>query len=570
MRLVFCLLLAAGLAACTDAPEEASNSADSAGPAIGPLLENAQILPANAVSIGTIKAITQELADDRYEGRAPATPGGDLSEAYLASMMKEMGFAPGNGDSYLQSVPMVSIALEPERSSVKLSGGGVGHMLKYRDEIVYHTRRVVPSVRLEASELVFVGYGIVAPEYGWDDYAGVDVTGKTVVMLVNDPGFATKDPDVFKGKAMTYYGRWTYKYEEASRQGAAGALIIHQSAPASYGWSVVETGWSGPQLDLKREDGNASRVAMEGWVSEDFAKELFAAGGLDFGALTAAAAAPNFKAVDMGELQIDAVLTNQLDYVTASNVIGIIKGSRAPDEAILYTAHFDHLGKTDVAEGEDGIFNGAVDNAVGTAAIMAIGEAFAKAPTPPERSVIIAAFTAEESGLLGSAYFAEHPPVPLSKMIGGINLDAILPTTKARDVTVTGLGASELEEVLGFYAGKAGVTLSAEATPEAGLFYRSDHISLSKVGVPMLYLDEGLDLVDGGIEAGKALSDAYYSGPYHQVTDKYDPAWPMENLEQVTALAYQTGNALVRTSLWPNWFAGNEFKGLRDAMRAQQ
>ncbi|MEO0410756.1 MAG: M28 family metallopeptidase [Pseudomonadota bacterium] len=525
------------------------------------------MMPENTVSMTRVKEIIAELSDDRYEGREPATTGGDKSEAYLVSQMQAMGIQPGNNGSYLQAVPMVSIALDPPRSSVKLSGGGVGHTLKYLEEIVYHTRRVEPEVLVENSELVFVGYGIVAPEYDWDDYADLDVRGKTVVMLVNDPGFVTQDPGVFKGRTMTYYGRWTYKYEEASRQGAAGALIIHQSAPASYGWSVIETGWSGPQLDLKRDDGNASRAAMEGWISEDFAKELFAAAGMDFQATTIAAAAPNFKARDMGELQIDAILENKLDFVTANNVIGMIEGSAAPGEAVLYMGHFDHLGMKDVPEGEDGIYNGAVDNATGTAAILAIGEAFASAPTPPERSVMIVAVTAEESGLLGSAYFAEHPPVPLDKIVGGINLDAMIPMGQATDVIVTGLGASELEDVLETYAAKDGLTLSPESAPEAGLFYRSDHISLSKVGVPMLYLEVGNDLVDGGKDAGTAAALAYYNGPYHQVGDEYSPDWDFAGMEQVISLGYKTGNALARSDTWPNWYEGNEFKELRDAMR---
>lgn len=524
--------------------------------------------PPNTVDIERVRTHLAELSSDAYEGRAPGTPGGDKAEAYLVAQMKAAGLSPGNGESYLQAVPMVSISLNEKASALEVVGGAVDLALTFGREIVFHTRRVEKSLRIDDSQLVFVGYGIVAPEYGRDDYAGIDVTGKTVVMLVNDPGFVSEDPAVFKGKAMTYYGRWTYKYEEASRQGAAGALIIHQTAPASYGWNVVETGWSGPQLDLKRADGYGERVKMEGWVTEKAAKTLFQFSGLDFGALTAAAASPDFKPVAMGKMRVNASLTSSFEYVTGHNVIGKIEGAAAPDEAVLYMAHFDHLGIKKGSAGEAVVFNGAVDNATGTAAILAIGEAFAAAPKPPKRSVLIAAVTAEESGLLGSAYFAENPPVPLAKIVGGINLDAIIPTGLARDVVVTGLGASELEDILAVHAANEGLTLSPEGAPEAGLFYRSDHISLAKKGVPMLYLDAGQDLIDGGIDVGKAAHAAYYAGPYHKVTDEYSPDWEFGTITQVTTLAYDFGNAIARSSAWPNWYEGNEFKALRDAMRA--
>lgn len=527
--------------------------------------------PVNRVNMEQVKAHIAELSSDAYEGRAPATPGGDKSEAYLVAQMKAAGLTPGNGDSYLQSVPMVSIALKESASSVEVVGGAVDLALTFGKEAVYHTRQVEQSIRIKDSDLVFVGYGIVAPEYGHDDYAGIDVTGKTVVMLVNDPGFITEDPAIFNGKAMTYYGRWDYKFEEASRQGAAAAIIIHQTAPASYGWNVVQTGWSGPQLDLQRADGNTDRVQMEGWITEALAKDLFRFSGLDFDRLTAAAVKPEFKAVPMGEMKLNARLYSDFDYVTANNVIGKIEGSKAPDEAILYMAHFDHLSMIEGGKpGEDIIFNGAVDNATGTAAILAIGEAFAAANKPPKRSVLILAVTAEESGLLGSAHFAENPVIPLSQIVGGINIDAIIPTGPARDVVVTGLGASELEDVLTVHAEREGMTLSPEGSPEAGLFYRSDHISLAKKGVPMLYLDGGQDLIDGGLEAGIAAGEAYYAGPYHNVSDEYDPNWNFGTIEQVTTLAYDTGNALARSAAWPNWYEGNEFKALRDAMRAQE
>lgn len=502
------------------------------------------------------------LASDEFEGRAPASAGGAKTRGYLIEEMKKIGLKPGNGDSYEQIVPTVETTLNPETSFLKIGE----KTYAYGPEVVYWTKRVEEAVSFEDSDVVFVGYGVVAPEYGWDDYAGVDVTGKTVIMLVNDPGFATQDPDVFNGNAMTYYGRWTYKYEEAARQGAAAAIIVHQTAPAAYGWGVVEGSWKGPQIDLVRRDRGASRVALEGWMQEADVRALFETAGKDFDALVAAAATPEFEAVPL-DLKASAAIKNSIRLSLSANVVGMLEGSQAPEAYVLYVAHWDHLGAT--AAGEDKISNGAVDNATGTAGILSIAESIAALPERPRRSILFLAVTAEESGLLGSAYFAEDPFVPLANIVGGINIDGVLPVPATKNLVVTGYGASELEDILKKYADQRGLYISPDPEPEKGYFYRSDHISIAKKGVPMLYADLGPDFVDGGVEAGEAFGADYRVNRYHLPADEYDPSWDMESMVMLFEIARDIGLDLANSGDWPNWYAGTEFRGLRDAQRAE-
>ena len=459
------------------------------------------------------------------------------------------------------------MTLDTANSHFDISHDGEPLGLQMGSDIVYWTKRSAEEVTLEDSELVFVGYGVVAPEYGWNDYAGLDVEGKTVVMLVNDPGYARPDSGRFNGNAMTYYGRWTYKFEEAARQGAAGVILIHQTAPASYGWNVVFGSWTGSQLDLAREPGEGTFAAVESWLTESDARRLFELSGLDFDALTDAAADPGFTPVPMEGLTASATLRNTTRTLDSRNVVGVIPGTTRPDEYVLYTAHWDHIGVREVPEGEDGIFNGAVDNATGTAAILEIGEAFAA--NPPERSVMILAVTAEESGLLGSAYYGENPIVPLEQTVGGINIDAILPTPRSHDVVVVGYGASELEHILAEAAREQGRHLVPDPNPEAGYFYRSDHISIAKRGVPMLYADGGEDLVEGGTEAGRDMAMDYRVNRYHAPPDEYSDDWNMDGIVQNTELFYVVGSRLANSTDWPNWFEGNEFRALRDAQRSE-
>ena len=520
--------------------------------------------PASPIDEGLLRNRIATLASDEFAGRAPATSGGEATRRYLIEEMQRIGLQPANGDSFEQDVPLIELTVDPQASQFSVNGT----QLAYGDEIVFWTKRVEENLSIADSELVFVGYGVVAPEYGWNDYEGIDVAGKTVVILVNDPGYATQDPALFKGRAMTYYGRWTYKYEEAARQGAAAAIVIHQTAPAAYGWGVVEGGWTGPQLDLKRTNGGSDRAQFEGWIQESVAKRLFAEAGLDFDEQLKAAATPGFSPIPMTGLTASGEIKNNIRESLSANVAGVLPGAERPEEFVLYMAHWDHLGRNFSAS-SDSIANGAVDNATGTAGILSIAEAFAKNETPPERSLLFLAVTAEESGLLGSAYFAEDPFIPLANIVGGINVDALLPTPPAKDLIVIGNGASELELALDEAAKKRNLYLAPDANPEAGYFYRSDHISLAKRGVPMLYANNGVDFVDGGKAAGDAFEAEYRRDRYHKPADEYDESWDMRAMLQTFEILYEVGASMAYSDQWPNWFDGNEFRALRDQQRAQ-
>lgn len=507
------------------------------------------------------------LADDRFEGRAPATEGGIAASHWIADEMQRIGLQPGYGDSYFQPVPLLEVTLDAANSSFDISHNGEPLGLNMSEDVVYWTKRAAEEVSIADTELVFVGYGVVAPEYGWNDYEAVDAAGKTVVMLVNDPGFANPDAGLFNGRSMTYYGRWTYKFEEAARQGADGVIVIHQTEPASYGWNVVSGSWSGSQLDIARESGTGTFAGIESWVTEGTARRLFELSGLDFDALSAAAAQPGFAAVPMEGLTATGTLRNTTRTMDSRNVVGVIPGTTRPDEYILYTAHWDHIGSRLRFDTDDNIYNGAVDNATGTAAVLEIGEAFVA--NPAERSIMILTVTAEESGLLGSAYYGENPIVPLRDTVGGLNIDAMLPMGRAADVVVVGHGASELEEILTEEAAAQDRYIVPDPNPEAGYFYRSDHISLARRGVPMLYADGGFDLREGGFEAGSALGAAYRANAYHAPADEYVPEWDMAGIVEDVTLFYNVGSRIANSDAWPNWYEGNEFRALRDAQRAE-
>ncbi len=517
------------------------------------------------ISAADIGHRIEQLASDEFEGREPGTKGGQLASQYVADEMKAAGIEPaGNNGTYFQPITLTRTTVV-DGSFMKIGkDDSEPTQYTFQENTVYWTKRYQDSVNVKDSELVFVGYGIVAPEYGWDDYAGIDVKGKTVVMFVNDPGFATKDENLFNGNSMTYYGRWTYKYEEAARQGAAAVLIVHETEPASYGWGVVSGSWSGAQIDLVRPDKGASRALLEGWLSIDASRALFTEAGMDFDTMKHESAQKGFKPVPMGGLSLNARINNKIETSESRNVAGVIKGTKHPDEYILYMGHWDHLGKIDVKEGEDGIYNGAVDNATGTAVILEIGEAFAQAPT--ERSVIILAVTAEESGLLGSAYYAEEPIVPLSKTVAGINIDAIGPIGRTKDMIVVGFGASELDDRLKDILDKKDMYIRPDPKPEAGHYYRSDHISLAKKGVPMLYADGGIDHEVNGMSYGEAFVDNYVKERYHKPSDEYDHSWDLTGIEQVSNIFYELGREMANSRDWPNWYEGAEFRGLRDEM----
>ncbi|MGB1840708.1 MAG: M28 family metallopeptidase, partial [Longimicrobiales bacterium] len=388
------------------------------------------------------------LASDEFGGRAPSSPGEELTIAYLAEEFASYGLQPGNGDSFFQDVPLVDITVDPERAPFTITGRGSSMDFAYADDVVTWTTRVVESSSVENSEMVFVGYGIVAPEYGWDDYAGIDATGKTVVILVNDPGYATQDDAVFNGNSMTYYGRWTYKFEEAARQGAAAALIVHRTAPAAYGWETVRNSWTGPQFNLQPEDGNAGRVAIEGWMTEETSRAVFERADLDFDALYEQAATGTLRPIEMG-VELTTSVENELRFSNSKNVVALLPGSEAPDEYFVYIAHWDHFG-TDQAlvdAGEDGIYNGALDNASGTAAMLELAEAYASLPEAPRRSIVFLAVTAEEQGLLGSAHYAADPLFPLTQTVAGLNMDGLSNFGPTRELVVQGYGMSELDMI---------------------------------------------------------------------------------------------------------------------------
>jgi Zn-dependent M28 family amino/carboxypeptidase len=434
-------------------------------------------------------------------------------------------------------------------------------------EVVFWTKQAREYRKIRDSEVVFVGYGIVAPEYNWNDYEGVDVRGKTVVILVNDPGFATGKLRLFNGKSMTYYGRWTYKFEEAARQGAAAAIVIHEEEPAGYPWSVVENSWQGAQLDLQRDDLGSDRVILEGWIKDSTLNDVLNFTGFNYAALKEIALEKTFSPFVLRGLTLNSEIHNKVRYLKSHNIAAIKKGSSKPDEYILFMAHWDHLGLMDGAQiGQDNIANGAVDNATGVAAILELAKRYSEIET--NRSIMFLAVTLEESGLLGSEYFAKYPPFDLSNIVAGFNYDAILPTGLTNDMIVVGYGASELEDLLEEELKKSGRYINPDPNPEKGYFYRSDHISFAKRGVPVLYSSGGFDLVEGGREEGFLIAEQYQMDAYHGVADEYDETWNLEGLNQSIDAIFNISNDLANSSQWPNWYEGNEFKSIRDLSRS--
>jgi Zn-dependent M28 family amino/carboxypeptidase len=502
------------------------------------------------------------LASDEFEGRAPATPGEEKTINYLRSEFEALGIGPGNGDSYFQSVTVTEVTTASD-AVLTFSGSNYDAELEYATEMMVGSQQQIPTTSIVDSELVFVGYGVVAPERNWNDYAGIDVAGKTVVILVNDPGYATQDPDVFNGNAMTYYGRWTYKYEEAARQGAAGALIVHETGPAGYGWEVVSGSWSGPQIGLQADNLNSDKNDIEGWLTLDSAESLFAGAGLNYQELKATAAQPGFSAVPLGDITASVAIQNSVRTSESQNVIAMIPGTQRPAETIIYTAHWDHLGVNPELPG-DNIYNGAADNATGTAALLAMAKMHADAGPAP-RSVVFLAVTAEESGLLGSRWYAEHPVFPLATTVANINIDVLNTYGPMHDIVVVGNGSSELEAYLEEAATAQGRHLVEEPNPERGYYYRSDHFNFAKAGVPALYAESGEDSVEFGKQWGAEQAQDYNENRYHAPSDEYDPNWNLEGAAQDILLYFDVANKLSRESSFPNWLEGNEFKGIRDA-----
>ena len=512
----------------------------------------------NSKTIKNLHYLIKELSSDEMQGRNPGTEGAKITKNFIASEFKKNGLTPLD-KTFFQEVPAVS-SLVVDKSFFTISFRDQDKKFDYGSEVVFWSKRNKGEQIIRSSDLVFVGYGIVAPEYEWNDYAGVDVKGKTVVMLVNDPGFDTGKLRLFNGSAMTYYGRWTYKFEEAARQGAAAAIIIHEENAAAYPWSVVENSWTGPQLDLQRKNLGIDRCILESWISLESANNILEFTGFDYLTLKEFALDRNFQAFTLKGLKLTATIKSDINYFSSHNLIGFKKGTINPDEFIIFMAHWDHLGLTD--EGKDKIYNGAVDNATGVAGIIELARLFKNIDT--DRSLIFLATTLEESGLLGSEFFANYPPIDLANVVAGFNFDGILPTGKTKDMAVIGYGASELEELLERQLLKEGRYINPDPNPEKGFFYRSDHISFAKRGVPVLFSDDGFDLIDGGKIAGMEKLYDYTLNKYHAVNDEYDESWNLEGLEQNINTIFSISLQLANSNSWPNWYENNEFRAIRD------
>jgi len=497
------------------------------------------------------------LASDDFEGRAPGTPGEDKTVSYLVGEFRKLGLKPGNGDSYLQSVPMTLIRAGTDAALV-VSGRGATKSLEYAKDMVIWTRREAPEAVLARSGLTFLGYGIVAPEYQWNDYAGVDVRGRTVVVMAGDPGQGSHDPKVFKGNAGTSFGRWPYKVEEAARRGAAGVLLIHDTGAAGYSWSAVVNGLTGLQLATAAADGSQEGAAIEGCLSGAAARALFAQAGVDYEASTSAAARPGFASIDLG-LTAEAQVHNTLRRFSSSNVIAVLPGARRKREYVIYTAHWDHLGRQPAAAG-GAIFNGAVDNASGVAGLLMLAQSFSRTQPPPDRSVVFIAFTGGEEGLLGSVYYVDHPVYPMRQTAAALNLDQLRSGGPTRDVTIVGYGNSELEESLREAALLQGREAHPDPNPELGLYYRSDQFSFARGGVPALYAKAGLDDSARGPAWGRAQLEDYLAHRYRQTTDKYSADWDARGALEVMRLYYEVGNRLSHSRRFPRWYPDSEFR----------
>lgn len=497
------------------------------------------------------------LSHDSLEGRKPFTPGEDKTIAYLKDEFQKLGLKPGNGKSYFQQVPLVELYSKPVKA-LEIAGANGKVTLDYLNDFVGGTRRVENSTALSDAEVVFVGHGVVAPEYGWNDYEGIDVKGKVVIALANDPGFS--DASLFKGKNMTYYGRWTYKFEEATRQGAAGVLLIHEPSRAGYGWNVVRSSWGKSKLYLQSEDGNLDSPKLEGWISTEAAKRILALSGQSE-ALLEKALQKGFKPVTLGA-KASVGFENEIKKSVSNNVAALLPGKERKDEVIVYTAHWDHLGIGEAIEG-DSIYNGAVDNATGTAGLLEIAKAYVAAGQT-KRSVLFLAVTAEEQGLLGSEYYSKHPLFPAKKTVANINMDALQPHGRTKDMTIIGAGQSDLEEIFIEVAAKRGREAKGVAST-TGAYFRSDHFNFAKIGVPAVYAGSGNQPLDMTKEAFEEKSKEYGRRGYHSPFDEYVPEkWDIRGMLEEMKIFFEVGYQLSNSDVFPQWKPNSEFKAIRD------
>ena len=506
------------------------------------------------------------LASDAYEGRAPGTPGEEKTVAYLTRQFQALGLEPGNpAGGYTQDVTLVGVR---NQATGSLTVAGRSMPLRFPDNFVAVSYRDAATARVRDSELVFVGYGVEAPEYGWDDYAGQDMTGKTLVMLVNDPqvaaaGDTALDPEMFNGRAMTYYGRWTYKYEVGAEKGADAVIIIHETGPAGYPWEVVTGSWGPEQFGIAGA-GGGTPVQVEAWITEETARRMFEAAGQDFDTLKQQARTPGFRPVPLnGTASFDVAM--QRREVASKNVVARLPGSERPNEYVVYTAHWDHLGRDPGLEG-DQIFNGALDNATGTAGLLEIAEAFTALPEAPRRSILFLAVTAEEKGLLGARYYAENPLYPLERTLANINMDGLNQWGRTEDVVVIGMGNSTLDDVLRRHAGPRNRTLVPDPESEKGFFYRSDHFQFARQGVPALYLDQGTSYIGQPEGYGERKRAEYTANDYHKPSDEVKPDWDLSGAVEDLGLMFLVGYDVAMGDVWPEWSEGNEFRARREQM----
>jgi Zn-dependent M28 family amino/carboxypeptidase len=563
MKQLLVVVALLGAIACSSEPKTQPAPAVSSAPISGPRVPIGQLPSLDTKALlGHVKV----LSSDEYEGRAPGTKGEELSVTYIADEFKKAGLKPGNTDgTYFQKVPLVGIT--PAPAPLVFSKGSNKQTLKWKDDVVAWTKHVAPSATVENSEVVFVGYGVVAPEFNWDDYKGLDVKGKTLVMLVNDPpvpdpaNATALDPKTFGGKAMTYYGRWTYKYEIGAQKGAAAVLVVHETGPAGYGFNVVQ-GKTGEQFDLVTPDKNMGRAAIEGWITLESAKALLRSAGQDFDALKQQAATRDFKPVALG-VTASMTIHNKLRTIDSRNVVGILAGSdpQSKDELVVYTAHWDHFGKT-----ADGIFHGAEDDALGCAALIEEARAFTKLPSPPKRSILFLAVTSEEQGLLGSQYYAVTPIYPLAKTAADINLDSWNVHGRTKDITLVGYGASDLDDYARDAAAEQGRIVHGDAEPEKGFYYRSDHFNFAKEGVPALDPDGGVEYVGKPAEYGQKLRDEWTEHRYHTPKDVIYPDWDLTGTAEDLKVFFAVGYRVAQADKLPEWKPGNEFRAKREAM----
>ena len=564
MKLLRSTVPALALAACaTAAPEGGMGTA-------APATQQPAAQPGAAIDAARIAAHVRVLASDEFMGRGPATPGEEKAVSYIAEQFRAAGLQPGgpNG-SWYQEVPLnqSNIVGTPD---VSVSAGGQRRALAQGEQVAIRATMLNQDrVDIRNAPLVFLGYGVRAPERNWDDFKGENLRGKVGIVLINDPDFETGQGD-FGGKAMTYYGRWTYKYEEAARQGLAGLLIVHETAPASYGWATVKNSNTNTMFDIVRANPAEVHPAMEGWIQRDVAVELLRAAGQDFEALKRQARTREFRPVALGNATLSASYGVRRATIRSRNVLGRLAGSTRPNETILYGGHWDHLGIGAPDARGDSIYNGAVDNATGVAAIIELARVFAAGPRP-QRSVVFAAWTVEEKGLLGSEYYAANPVYPLETTVAGFNIDALSAAGPARDLLVVGYGQSELEDRLERVLTAGGRVVARDPHPEAGYFYRSDHFPMAKRGVPMLYIDSGVDLLTGGTAAGEAAGEAYNRDRYHQPADEFDAAtFNTQGMAVDVTVLQRLGMELANSREWPNYRTTSEFRPVRDRSAARR